>query len=183
MYDSTLTSIWLLVTFSAYWPSPASQGSHAPSLACWRSTCPAVFYLRQHAISVYELGWPKMSKPFFSSTKSLPVGLWATSGSSILLVLLKSKQICHFRQPNFWTELWTKFRQTSFTACEELPGVLNSHKRLAVYWINELFFELQGVRLERSESYCLLFLKYECLWLFEPSERSTDVVHLIIYTL
>ena len=136
MYDSTLTSIWLLVTFSAYWPSPASQGSHAPSLACWRSTCPAVFYLRQHAISVYELGWPKMSKPFFSSTKSLPVGLWAMSGSSILLVLLKSKQICHFRQPYFWTELWTKFRQTSFTACEELPGVLNSHKRLAVYWMN-----------------------------------------------
>ena len=38
---------------------------------------------------------------------------------------------------------------------------------------------VQGFRLERSESYCLLLLKYECLLLFEPTERSTDVVHLI----
>ena len=31
---------------------------------------------------------PQISKPFFSSTKSLPVGLWAMSASSLLIVLL-----------------------------------------------------------------------------------------------
>ena len=30
--------------------------------------------------------------------------------------------------------------------------------------------------------YRVLLLKYECLLLFERTERSTDVVHLIIYT-
>lgn len=31
---------------------------------------------------------PQISKPFFSSTKTLPVGLWAMSASSLLIVLL-----------------------------------------------------------------------------------------------
>ena len=51
-----------------------------------------LFYLRQQAISVYELNWPQMSKPFFSSTKYLLVPLWPMSASSILLVSLKTIQ-------------------------------------------------------------------------------------------
>ena len=38
---------------------------------------------------------------------------------------------------------------------------------------------IQGVRLERSESYCLLLLKYENYGLFNPTGGSPDVVHLI----
>ena len=38
---------------------------------------------------------------------------------------------------------------------------------------------LQGLREVRSESYCLLFLKYENHCLFNPTGGSPDVVHLI----
>ena len=38
---------------------------------------------------------------------------------------------------------------------------------------------IQGVRLERSESYCLLLLKYENYGHFNPTGGSPDVVHLI----
>ena len=41
---------------------------------------------------------------------------------------------------------------------------------------------IQGVRLEWSKNFCLLVLNYKCLSLLEHTERSTDVVHLIIYT-
>ena len=38
---------------------------------------------------------------------------------------------------------------------------------------------IQGVRLDRSENYCLLHLKYENYGLFNPTGGSPDVVHLI----
>ena len=40
-------------------------------------------------------------------------------------------------------------------------------------------YNIQGVRLERSKSYCLLLLKYENYGLFNPTGGSPDVVHLI----
>ena len=39
---------------------------------------------------------------------------------------------------------------------------------------------IQGDLLERSESYCLLLIKYENYELFNPARDSQDVVHLII---
>ena len=39
---------------------------------------------------------------------------------------------------------------------------------------------LQGDWLERSESYCLLLIKYENYELFNPTGDFPDVVHLII---
>ena len=38
------------------------------------------------------------------------------------------------RRPKFWTKFWTKFPQTSFTVNQDMNEVLNSHKRLAVYY-------------------------------------------------
>ena len=39
---------------------------------------------------------------------------------------------------------------------------------------------IQGVRLERSESYCLLLIKYEIYEFFNPTGGSPDVVHPFI---
>ena len=57
-----------------------------------------------------------------------------------------------------------------------------THGSLVRIQVIQWYVHLQGGSLERSESSCLLPLKYDCLLLFEPTEGSTDLVHLIIYT-
>ena len=67
-----------------------------------------------------------------------------------------------------------------FLCCCVLPHTLLITDFLLSWFLKSLLtMYVQGVRLERSESYCLLLLKYENYGLFNLTGGSPDVVHLI----